>query len=133
MYACNDKTFQNQTVIEPQDKFIYAGRFAPGSAYGEKSFAINKYEWPGYEFDEILSRKNRNQISEQSDIFLENDDEVDMDYIDEPRKDNWYKEDTPDIARLARQANKLSGPTVLKESKMGDKNESKVNFENFFK
>ena len=55
-----------------------------------------------------------------------------MDYIDEPRKDNWYQEDTPDIARLAH-ADKLSGATVRKGSKMGDKNEPKISFENFFK
>ena len=118
-------------MIEPQNKFLYAGRFAPGLAYGEKSFAIDKYQWPGYEFDEILSRKRRTEIAEQSDIFLENDDEVDMDYIDEPRKDNWYREDTPDIARRARQAKKLTEST--KDTKMGDKTESKVTFENFFK
>merc|ERR1712131_551302 len=69
------KYFKNQTVIEPEDKFLYAGRFAPGLAYGEKVGSIKKFNWPGYEIEEIQSRQAQRDIAEQSEIFLDNDDD----------------------------------------------------------
>merc|ERR1712131_61874 len=89
------KYFKNQTVIEPQDKFLYAGRHAPGLAYGEKTYSIKKFNWPGYENDEILSRQTAKEIAEISEIFLENDDDFDIDehFVDK-QQGNWDPYDT---------------------------------------
>ena len=110
--------FQNQTVIEPEDKFLYAGRFAPGLAYGEKVRSIKKFNWPGYEIEEIQSREAQRDIAEQSEIFLDNDDDLEMDFI-EPPKGHWDPHDTREPPTGQNKKEKSKG--------------SNIAFENFFK
>ena len=90
-------------MIEPEERLLYAGRFAPGLAYGEKVKSIKKFNWPGYEIDEIQSREAQRDIAEQSEIFLDNDDDLDMDFIEATKgqrgqmgssKGHWDPHDT---------------------------------------
>ena len=87
-------------------------------AYGEKVKSIKKFNWPGYEVEEIQSRQAQRDIAEQSEIFLDNDDDLEMDFI-EPPKGHWDPHDTREPP---------SG-----QNKKGKTKGSNIAFENFFK
>lgn len=89
-------------------------------AYGEKTYSIKKFNWPGYENDEILSRQTAKEIAEISEIFLENDDDFDIDehFVDK-QQGNWDPYDTRE-------------PPSERKQKEGRSSGSNISFENFF-